>query len=254
MIRIALMIAAAATLAAPASAQREFDPDRMDKSQIGSRFKIAEEAMGSSDMRKFQKKAIKCTVSGDRDLARELLMNSDPATIDPRELSVDYGEMMDKMNFDRCMVRAMPRNARMMRVRIDPTVMRNLFAEEIYLYDNDDPPVIGEGAPEYLANRFYAGGQPYTMAEVPARLADCIVYRAPVRAHEFLKTNPTSSGERKAAEALSPTVSECLPGEDSEVSFSLAQLRAYVADGLWSRSYYGSLPGGEVTVEGEDTE
>ena len=238
MIRIALMIAAAATLAAPASAQREFDPDRMDKSQIGSRFKIAEEAMGSSDMRKFQKKAIKCTVSGDRDLARELLMNSDPATIDPRELSVDYGEMMDKMNFDRCMVRAMPRNARMMRVRIDPTVMRNLFAEEIYLYDNDDPPVIGEGAPEYL----------------PARLADCIVYRAPVRAHEFLKTNPTSSGERKAAEALSPTVSECLPGEDSEVSFSLAQLRAYVADGLWSRSYYGSLPGGEVTVEGEDTE
>ena len=253
MIRYALAIATFAVIASPASAQREFDPDRVDKSAIGSRFKIAEESVNATQMRKFQKKIVRCTVSGDRDLARELLQKSDPASIDHRELSVSYNEMMEEMNFGRCIGRAMPRSARMMRVSYKPSVMRNLMAEEIYLYDNKEPLTINEGDPEYLENRYFAGGQSYTMAEVPARLADCIVYNAPVKSHEFIDTNPTTGGEDKAAAALTDTINACLPGE-GEVSLTITQLRAYVADGLWSRSYYGKMATGSVTVEGEGSE
>lgn len=241
MMRPFLILATAAMVAMPASAQREFDPDRVDKSQIGSRFKIAEESVDNADMRKMQKRMIRCTVSGDRELARELLRKSDPASIDHGKLSISYGEMMEKMNFDRCMIRAMPRSARMMRIRYKPSVVRNLIAEEIYLHDNKQPLEIGEDAPEYLANRYYAGGRAYAMAEVPARLADCIVHRAPAKAHALIDANPTSSGEREAADALSEVVDSCLPGDSGEVSLTLSQLRAYVADGLWSRSHYGPL-------------
>lgn len=254
MIRAVLPVATAAMLAVPAMAQRDFAPDKVDKSAIGTRFKLAEEAVDTSDMRIMQKKIIRCTASGDRNLAREILQKSDPVTIDHAQLSIEYGAMMDKMNFDRCMARAMPRNARMMRIRFLNSVVRNALAEEIYLYENKEPLVIAEGDLEYLDNRYYAGGRPYAMAEVPARLADCIVYRAPEKSHEFVGTNPTSSGEREAAEALSQTVNECLPGGDGEVSLSLAQLRAYVADGLWSRSYYGGTRNGEVAAEGGEIE
>ena len=252
MMRAALAVAAVAAIAAPVSAQREFDPERVDKSQIGSRFKIAEEAIDNSDMRTMQKRMMRCTANENREVAREILQKSDPVTIDHDALSMDYEAMMGKMNFDRCMARSMPRNARMMRIRFQNSVVRNALAEEVYLADNKQPPVIGKDDPEYLANRFYYGGEPYLMAEVPARLADCIVYRAPVAAHEFLGTNPASSGERQAAEALSATVDACLPEGEEPVSLSLAQLRAYIADGLWSRSHYGNAPAFNVTVEGED--
>lgn len=254
MIRLTLALATACMLATPVAAQRKIDPDRVDKSQIGSRFKMTEEAVDRGDMRKIQKKMMRCTASGDWDLARELLTKSDPANTDYEALSVDYETMLDKMNFDRCMIRAIPQRASMMSLRMNPATMRSAFAEEVYLQDNDEAPVIREGDPEYLDNRFYVSGEPYIMAEVPARLADCIVYRAPVKAHEFLDANPTSKGEREAAEALGPTVSECLPGDDAEVSFPISQLRAYVADGLWARTHYGATARQNKSDEVEGTE
>jgi len=249
--RLTLVIAALALPATSLSAQRTFDPERLDRTETGTRFKIAEEAVDSGKMRVMQKRIARCAALNDRELAQELLEKSDPVTVDYGELSVEYGEMLDEMSFSRCIGRAMPRSARMMRVRSDGATMRNLFAEEIYLHENDEPPVIGEGDPELLDNRYYAGGRSYMMAQVPAQLADCIVYRAPAEAHEFLETNPTTSDEREAAEALGSVVDECLPGEDSEVSFSLAQLRGYVADGLWSRSHYGPMASSAAKVDSE---
>lgn len=254
MIRLAVILATASLIASPAAAQRELDPDRVDRSSIGTRFKITEESVNAVQMRKLQKKMIRCAVSGDRDVARELLQKSDSVTVDHNELSIDYNAMMDKMNLSRCIGRAMPRSARMMRISHTPTVMRNLIAEEIYLYDNKEPLTIAEGDPEFLENRYFAGGMRYTMAEVPARLADCIVYNAPVKSHEFIDSNPTSGGEADTAAALSDSVNACLPGEDGEISFTISQLRAYVADGLWSRSYYGKMASGSVTVDGEGNE
>ena len=252
MIRTAVLFLALVASFAPAMAQRTFDPSRADDSQVGTRFKLAEEPIGAIDMRRMQKKMIKCTVSGDRDLARELLQKSDPVSIDHRELSISYNDMLNEMNFDRCMIRAMPRNARRMRIQFGQTAVRNLMAEEIYLHENREPVMIPEGAPEYLSNRYYSGGRAYINAEVPARLADCIVYREAGLAHAFLKANPTSSGETEAAESLVPVVSECLPGEGSTVSFTLAELRAIVADGLWSRSFYGTMASGSVDSGGDE--
>lgn len=253
--RVALSCAIlAAVVAVPASAQRTFDPERVDKSAIGSRFKLAEVPVEHDKMRVFQKRIAKCAAIGNRKNARELLEKSDPERIDYDELSKEYDVFMEEFGIGRCIGRAMPASARMMRINFSGKTMRNLMAEEIYLYDNKKPIEIGEGEPEQLPNRYYTGGGPYMMAKIPAELADCIVHREPGKAHALLKSTPASKKEKAAAEALYPVVSDCLPGEDDEVSFSLAQLRAYVADGLWSRSHYGKLASGSVTVEGEGSE
>ncbi len=252
--RFAIMMAAASLLAAPLSAQRDFDPERVDRSAVGSRFKISEVSVDQAKMRVFQKRIAKCSALGNRKNARELLAKSDPVTIDYDELSKDYSEFLEELDIGRCIGRAMPASARMMRVNFSGKTMRNLMAEEIYLFDNKQPLVIGAEEPEMLPNRYYAGGGEYMMAKIPAELSDCIVYRASADAHAFLKTTPASKKELAAAEELYPVVSDCLPGEDSEVSFTLAQLRAYVADGLWSRSHYGKLASGTVSVAGEGSE
>lgn len=241
-------------VASPVAAQDGNGPGLGDQSQVGTRFKIAEEPMGSVDMRRFQKKVARCLAKEDGEMARKVLKNSDPANIDYRALGIGFDEVLKSLNFDRCMVRAIPRNARGIRVRIAPRVLRNLLAEEVYLRENDDAPILHDGAPEFLENRFFVGGAAYPMAEVPAKLSDCVVARETELAHELLKSNPTSSGERKLVESLSGAFGACLSDDFVGLEYTLAEIRAFIADGLWSRINYASMPSAVGKSEAEAAE
>lgn len=238
--RLALLLSTFAALATPqaVSAQREIDPDRIDRSQVGTRFTVELEAMEGDEMRVFLKRIGRCLARNDRDLAQKVLENSDPIRIDYDAVGMDFREIADEMNMGRCLGASMPPSARYMQINYNGTLIRGLLAEEMYLHGNDDAPVIGEGDPVSLDNRFFVGGMADPVAMSRAAYADCVVYNAPALAHEMLDANPNSKDEREAAQALAPVFEQCL-GSGEPVSFTLWQMRPYIADGLWSRSHYG---------------
>ncbi len=236
--RLALFAAALTLTAVPAAAQRSADPDRQDRSQVGTRFKMEMTPMDGNEARIYLKRIGRCIARRDRDLATKVLENSDMLRIDYSALDMTLGEISDGMNLSRCIGSAMPPSARSARMSYSGSIIRGLLAEEMYLDANDDPITMPENAPVELDNRFFFGGNPGPLAGARARLADCVVYNAPELAHDFLKSNPTSGSERDAGEAIAPVFGECIGGE-VELTFSLSEMRGYVADGLWSRSHYG---------------
>jgi hypothetical protein len=236
--RLAIFFGVLSIAAVPASAQRTIDPDRIDRSQVGSRFSVQMEAMEGDEMRIYMKRIGRCLARNDRELAARMLENSDPVRIDYRAIGMNISEIAAEMNMSRCIGSSMPSSARYMRMNYSGAVLRPLLAEEMYLHANDDPLVIPVGAPVELENRFFVGGMADPIATTRARFADCIVYNDPVQSHEFLRSNPNSGKERDAAQALAQTFGECL-GSEADVTFSLAEMRLYLADGLWSRSHYG---------------
>lgn len=236
--RLALLFAVLSMAFVPASAQRTIDPDRIDRSQAGTRFSVQMESVAGDEMRVFMKRIGRCLARNDRDLATRLLANSDPVHVDFRAVGMSFREVTEEMNMGRCIGSSMPPSARYMRINYSASVLRPLIAEEMYLHGNDDPLVLPEGAPVELENRFFAGGMADPVAVARARFADCIVYNAPAYAHEFLDSNPNSGDEREAAQALAPVFGQCL-GSEAEITFTLAEMRLYLADGLWSRSHYG---------------
>ncbi|QFT77995.1 hypothetical protein [Erythrobacter sp. THAF29] len=231
MIRGALITAAIALTATVAAAQ---DGDL----QTGTRFMLYADPIDQTDMRVLQKRIVRCAAMNAKENARELLLNSDPVTVDASGIEHDYQEFMAEFDLPRCIGRAMPPSARRMGIRFDNKTLRNLLAEEMYLYENKKGITIPESAPVILENRFYAGGEPYRMAKAPADLADCVVHTAPDKAHALLKANPTTRKESDAANALLPVFDRCAD-DAGEQQLTLAQMRAVVADGLWSRAHYG---------------
>lgn len=225
-------------VASPVAAQREIDPDRIDRSQVGTRFQVQLEAMEGDEMRVFMKRIGRCLARSDRELSARILENSDPVDIDYDAVGMEFGEIGEELNMGRCIGQSMPPSARYMRINYTGALIRGMLAEEMYLYANDEAPAIPEGAPVDLENRFFVGGMGSLEAVYRARIADCVVFNASELSHQFLDSNPNSKDEREAAQALAPVFDTCIDSEE-QLTFTLAQMRPFLADGLWSRSQYG---------------
>lgn len=234
-------------LAAPAIAQ-DSDADRKrdrflaPTAQIGSRFVRAAETAQESDARDRQKRLAKCVFYGRKDQVRELLANSDFDQIDFAATRFTGDDLFDQLNFSPCLGQAMKNSTYKLWVSMPYSTLRNLLAEEAYLYDNKVAPTLAAGAPTLIKSRFaLTKGGP--RAAVMAEVADCITYRDAAGAHAFLKETPGTKGEGEALEALGPTLLTCLQA-DEPPKLSTSMVRQMIADGMWARSHYGAFAAG----------
>ena len=233
-------------LAMPASAQRQDGEAFNDNSEIvtGSRFKRAPETASQSDARQMQRDVARCVFDRNKSESRELLAHSSSSRIDFDAIALDPADFFDEFNVGDCIGRAMRGSTYRMRMSIQYGTLRNLLAEEAYVRDNSDGVEIPAGAPVNLENR-YKYDQLDVRTAVLAELSDCIVHAQPVEADAFIRTRPGSKDEGEAIEALSPSLGPCLGGEaPPEVGASL--VRQVIADGLWSRAYYGPMLAAEM--------
>lgn len=244
----------ALVFAGPAVAQDLESDGRLDRflspdSQIGTRFKQAPETASAADGRQMQKRIAKCVYYGKKEELNTLLANSDFDQIDFEKTGFDRSDFFDQINFGRCLERAMKASQYKIYMRIQYSTLRNLIAEEAYLYATKDAPTRAEGAPTKIGQRF-AVKQGGVRAEVLAEVSDCVSYRNPALAHDFLETTPGTSKETDAFEALAPTLVTCLEA-DSMPNVNTSMVRQIVADGMWARNYYGAFSASEQ-IEAED--
>ncbi|MGE5952208.1 MAG: hypothetical protein ACM308_01095 [Qipengyuania vulgaris] len=234
----------AVALTAPAVAQdtmTEAELDRFLKPEapIGTRFKQEPETASVSDARQMQKRLAKCVYYGNKTELNELLANSDFSRIDFSALEFSSEEFFDEIDFGRCLGRAMKGSQYKVYATMRYDTLRNLVAEEAYLYTNKQAPVREPDAPTVIDARF-AKGRAGPQTEVLAEVSDCISYRNPQGAHDLLDSTPGSSGEGDALEALYSTLLTCLDTEEAP-NLDTSMVRMMVADGMWTRSHYGAF-------------
>lgn len=242
--KTAFVVLALLSLAVPVVAQetdidRERDRFLRPEAPIGSRFKQEAQAADVADARQMQKRLAKCVYYGSKDELDTLLANSDFDRIDFSVLEFEAEEFFDEMDFGRCLGRAMKQSQYKIYATMQYSTLRNLVAEEAYLYSNKRPPVREEGAPTFIEARFI-GRRAGPRSKVLAEVSDCISYRNAPAAHDLLDSTPGTSGEGSFLEALYPTLLTCLDAEEAP-NLDPTMVRMLVADGMWTRSYYGAF-------------
>jgi len=231
--------AIAVVFSAPALAQ-EVDYE-FERSEVGTRFLREPETADAQAARWMQKRIANCMFNRDEERIRELLVNSDFYTIDFEAISADPDEFFEDYEVSHCMGRVMRGRYRELAISYQYSTIRNLLAEEAYLHDYEGPPVIGEATPRDVAARF-DGRRVHPQVSTMAALADCMVYEAPQDAHNLLSAHPGSDAEGEVIAALGPVIVGCANTRESELTIPTSLIRQIAADGLWSRSYYGSQP------------
>ncbi|MBX7457449.1 hypothetical protein K3152_04245 [Qipengyuania sp. 1NDH17] len=244
-----VILALASMVATPIAAQDSDHDRRMERflrpeSQIGTRFKQEPETAGEAETRQMQKRLAKCVYFGNKEELNELLDNSDFEQIAFADTQFKSGEFFDDIGFGRCIGRVMKRSQYKLAVSVSYSTLRNLIAEEAYLYENKDVPVRAPGAPLLIDQRFATqrGGM---RAQSVSELADCLTYRNARASHELLDSTPATDKESEALEALYPTLLTCLETDEAP-NLSTSLVRQMVADGMWSRSYYNGFAPAET--------
>ena len=253
--RLVLASLIGVSLCVPAMAQDDDWEKKRDRflrpeSVVGTRFKQEPETASETDSRQMQQRLAKCVYYDSMEELDTLLANSDFERIDFSATAFEPGEFFDDIDFSRCIGRAMKSSHYKMMVSMNYSTLRNLLVEEAYNHANKRAPVREEGAPLLVADRFaYTRGGP--RAQVMAEVSDCISYRRPDLAHEFLDARPGTSKETEALEALYPTLLTCLETDDAG-NLSTSMVRRMVADGMWARSYHGAFASDPSNTKGTE--
>jgi len=232
-------LAVTAVISMPAMAQD--DGYEFDGSQVGTRFVQEPESVDARTGRWLQKRIANCMFNRDEERMRELLINSDFYSIDFDTLSAEPNEFFEDFEVSHCMSRVMRGRYRELEIRYQYSTIRNLLAEEAYLIDYDGPPQIDEDTARDVGGRF-AGRRVHPQVSTMASLADCLVYEAPQQTHDLLEARPGTDAENEMVAALGPIIVGCANTREPELTIPTSLIRQMAADGLWSRSHYGSTP------------
>ncbi len=248
--KLVTFILGAAMMAAPLHAQTE------PEAQTGSRLKAERKQSKTNsksydrdETRRVAKRFGRCLFDRRKEQSIKLLSVSDYLTIDYGQLGEAEYLLTNRILMEDCLGRAGRSALRGIGMTISNTAIRTALVEEAYLdihRDENEPISIDPDAPEVLPNRYLVPGNTHEDARATASFADCVVYQAPSQAHAILHTKPTTAEEKEAVMAIVPAVGRCIP-DGKEMRLDVASIRAIVADGLWARSYYGSMSeaGGE---------
>ncbi|PZT86052.1 MAG: hypothetical protein DI637_11350 [Citromicrobium sp.] len=235
MIRVVSCLIAALLLfgmSNPAEAQLE------PEAGTGSRIRQSPEAIASDTLRRMHKDFARCIYSRKQEAADAWLRNSDFTTVATDRLPFEMDDIFRAMSLEPCIEKAMTVEQRKVSITFAQHMLRPLLAEEAYLALHDRPLPVRDSDPEILANRLIV--DPNSRALAISHFADCLVFTDAVSTDAILRTRPTSAEEMRAIQRLVPTISKCIP-EGEKVELTPRSVRSFAAEGLWARSYYGSI-------------
>ena len=245
---VTAIMAATALVSLPVQAQDDQQRENNNSMQTGTRFQRAAETPDAGRGRMMQKRVANCMFNRHKDEVRTVLANSNFYSVDFDAIGVEQDDWFDDLEMDYCIGRLMrgaDNRTYHTYMQVQYSTMRNLLAEEAYLQDFDGPPVIPAGSAIDVAGRF-DGQRMHPQIATMARMADCLTYNAPQQAHDLLQSRPGSGDEEEVVEALGPVVVACANTDETELSIPTSLIRQMAADGLWSRSHYGSSTEAEV--------
>lgn len=174
----------------------------------------------------------RCAYRSNPTVAKQYVAASDTRSLD--HFSMRNVDLAKSMDFEECLGEQARPNDEQMIARLPKMVIRALLVEEAYLAANPKPPVLAQGATETTTRHFVSVNNILVRAQSDAAFADCIVFHDLALADALVRTLPGSKTESNTARALAPTLGRCLPAGQT-MAFSPANIRVFVADGLWAR-------------------
>lgn len=211
------------------------------ETQLGSRLAVQPKAVDPAVAARISKDVAKCVLAGRSTFVAKFLSNSDPVLVDFKAMGTTDRKITDDLGMPSCLEAQMNITQSATRMSFPISTLRTLLAEESYLKAYVNSPRLPESAVEPVARHFVSQGEELNRARGLAAFADCITFNDVVGADKVLRTQPRSVDEKAAARALAPTLGKCLVAGQT-VSLTSENVRAIVADGLWSRFVYGSKP------------
>lgn len=211
------------------------------EAQLGSRLAVKPRAADPAVAARISKDVAKCVLAGRSAFVAKFLNNSDPVLVDFKAIGTTGPKITDDLGMPGCLEAQMNITQSAVRMSFPISTMRTLLAEESYLKVYVNLPRLPENAVEAVARHFVSQGDDLSRARGLAAFADCITFNDSAGADKVLRTEPRSVDEKTAARALAPTLGKCLVAGQT-VSLTAENVRAIVADGMWSRFVYGSKP------------
>ncbi len=229
-------------LAAPVHAQEE--PESKTGSRLKEEPKPTKTNPKSNDVdetRRIAKRFGQCLFDRRSGQSITLLTASDYWAIDYAKLGEAEFLLTNRILMEQCLGRVGRVRSTGIQMQVTNLAIRSSLTEAAYLdkYGDEDQPIeIPSEAPEFLPNRFYVEGETFENARAAAAMADCVVYQDPVNAHAIVHTKPASKEELAAVKTVVPALGRCIPA-GTDMKLNVESIRAFIADGLWARSYYG---------------
>ncbi|MDX8358256.1 hypothetical protein [Sphingopyxis terrae] len=207
------------------------------EAQIGTRFLKKPTVVNPREAGIERKNFGRCIYGRIPDRVDKLLENSDPEDIEYYAVDTTperFWQTIGKDNFCGGLNSAVSERRQL---TISTTAFRSMMLEEAYLARFQKPPTLPADATEMTDRRYMTEGA--TSARALGQFADCLVFRDAAGADTLLRTMPGSDEESAAARAMAPTLGACLM-QGQKLTLNVANVRAFAADGLWTRFVRGA--------------
>lgn len=240
MMRTVSFCAALAALAALSSTQAKPSREPMKpESQVGTRFQTKPTQVNPEEAGVVRKSFARCLYNRAPARVDKLLENSDPEGIEYFAAGTTAERFRSDVGIDYCLhFESAASDAR--QLTMSNTAFRSAMLEEAYLARFKTAPALPEDATEIISDRRYIT-EGSTSARALGRFADCLIFHSAADADALLRTMPGSDGEKQAARAMAPALGGCLM-RGQTLSLNTANVRAFAADGLWTRFVRGTGP------------
>ena len=228
----------ACAVAAPVAA-KPASGGMQPEAQIGTRFLKKPTGVNPREAGIERKNFGRCIYGRIPDRVDKLLENSDPEGIEYYAADTTperFWQSIGKDNFCGGLNSAASDHRQL---TMSTTAFRSLMLEEAYLARFQQPPALPADATEVANRRYMTEGA--TSARALGQFADCLAFRDTARADALLRTMPGSDEEKAAARAMAPTLGACLM-RGQTLTLNTANVRAFAADGLWTRYVRGTGP------------
>lgn len=202
------------------------------EAQIGTRFLKKPTEVNPREAGLERKNFGRCVYGRIPDRVDKLLENSDPEGIEyygAGESQERFWQQIGKDNFCGALNSAASDHRQL---TMSNSAFRSLMLEEAYLARFKQVPALPADATEAADRRYMTEGA--TSARSLGLFADCLAFRDSAGADALLRTMPGSDEEKAAARAMAPALGACLT-RGQTLSLNTANVRAFAADGLWTR-------------------
>lgn len=227
----------ACAVAAPAMA-KPASGGMQPEAQIGTRFLKKPTEVNPREAGLQRKTFARCVYGRIPDRVDKLLENSDPEGIEYFAAGTSPERFWQQIGKNFCdELNSAVTESRQM--TMSNTAFRSMMLEEAYLARFKQVPALAADATEVADRRYITEGA--TSARSLGQFADCLAFRDTAGADALLRTMPGSDEEKAAARAMAPTLGACLM-RGQTLSLNAANVRAFAADGLWTRFARGAGP------------
>lgn len=241
LVSIALVLAAASTLATDVAAQgndNDYTPlnsrirrEQKYPTEVIARWRNELGPVSRARSRAMMSQFSKCMYNRSREGAVELLGKSDYGLNDFVQLGLERDRAMRAYGFDNCMTRVANTHNSGVLLRFSAGSMRQWLLQEAY-FDRypDGPGWVREGM--QAGERTFPLSADNQSVRWAMDFADCVVATDPYTADFLFRTETGSPEEQRALDVLGPLMSPCLP-QGQQVQLQIPLVRVWIGEALW---------------------